>query len=189
MATQAKKETTKSQANELKIKKTIGIIETNEFINSVLDIVFGETDDGDDVYYPHLKDFAIRYGVLRYIGSVKIPTSPEKAWAYIYGKGEEDYKKIIESASPIFIETIMAAANEAVEWRKSSILKKNKLDELFTKAKRVLAAVEEKIGGLDMNTILEYVQKNAPELGDQIKAALAQEVNDNANAAPVDTNK
>lgn len=172
--TNTTKTTKKTSKEEFQTKKMLDIVATNDFITAATDMLFFEGEDGRVTYCPHLKDFSIRYNVLKFMSNAKLPGDPKKAWDYVYGKGVAEYESVLENASPIFIETIVAAVNEAVEWRKCTILKQNKIDELFVRVKRVLEALEEKISGADLQSILGYLETNMPELGEQVKSIFSQ---------------
>ena len=71
---------------------------------------------------------------------------------------------------------IIADANEAIEYRKQELLKRSKLDSLLDGAFGIVQALSEKIEGIELPQIMEYVEKNMPEFKGQLEQLISAQV-------------
>ena len=163
---------------EIPVKARLSLPERIAMVDDIVDMVFIADENGEVSYYPALKKFAIEYAIVNYFTDVALPADSDKAWEFL--EKTSFANKIACALRDDYIVEILTEANDAIECRKQALLKRSKLDTVLDSVVDVIQAVGDKTENIELPQLLEYVQKNAPEL----KGELEKMIKTEAVAAP-----
>lgn len=167
---------TKENTIEIPVKTRLSISQRATMISDIADMVF-ITDEDNTRYCPAFKKFAIEYNIVSYFTDVLLPSDSDKACHFLEQSGLAN--RIVHALPEEYINAIIDEANEFIEYRKQELLKKSKLDDILDKVLVVVQALNNKVEEIDLPKIMEYVEKNAPEL----KGTLEQLISSQTAAA------
>lgn len=171
---------------EVIVKKKLTLFERADMVNSIVSMVWSQDENGTEMYAPYLRKFAYDFNILNYFTNIQLPDDMDKIWEFV--DNADIAGMVIDFVGGGYIENIIREANEAIEYRKAEILKRSKLDNIFDSLSGIMKAVGDKTQNLDMNGMLELVEKYAPELkGEFNKILQAQmaETSEEATVSPV----
>ena len=160
----------KENTIEIPVKTRLSISERAMMVSDIVNMVFITDEDGTR-YCPAFKKFAIEYSIITYFTEVALPSDSNKACKFLEQSGLAS--KIAQAIPDGYIVGIVSDANEAIEYRKQEILKRNKFEELIDKGLDVIQALGEKTKNIDLPQIMEFIEKNTPELHGQIKQLIS----------------
>ena len=144
------------------VKKKLTIAERAGLVNSIVAMVWGQDEEGNKTFAPYLRKFACDYNIITYFTDITLPADMNKVWALIDGTAIVD--TIIAHVGGDYIDKILREANELIEYRKAETLRHSKLDVILDSVGEILKVVREKTDGMDINELLEAIQKSAPEV-------------------------
>ena len=161
-------------AIEISVKPRLSLPERANMIQDILSMVFITLPDGTVVYHPEFKRFAFEYEIVNYFTDISLPVNSDKAWDFL------DRTRIAARIAGVvrdnYIGEILAEANETIEYRKTELLKKSKLDQVLDGFIDVLTAVQGQTDGFNISQLIDYVGKNVPELKDTLNNLIRSEV-------------
>ena len=165
-------------AVDVLVKSRLPLLERQSMVEDIADMVFISNEEGDVTYCSGFKKFAIEYEIINYFTNITLPVDSEKAWEFLEKTGIA--ARVAEVLPEDYIVEVVSEANELIEYRKQELLKRSKLDAVLDNIADVVKSVSAKTEGIELPQILEYVQKNAPELKGEveqlIKSQAAEEV-------------
>lgn len=165
-------------AVEVLVKPRLPLLERQSMVGDIADMVFISNEEGDVTYCPGFKKFAVEYEIINYFTNITLPVDSEKAWEFLEKTGIA--ARVADVLPDGYVVEIVTDANELIEYRKQELLKRSKFDAVLDNIADVVKAVGAKTEGIELPQILEYVQKNAPELKGEveqlIKSQTAEEV-------------
>ena len=150
--------------NQVKVtvKNRLSILERANMIDSIVSMVWIQGEDDVEHYAPYLKQFAFGFNILNYFSDASLPDDMNKVWDLIDSTDIVNY--VVDAIGPRYVEDILKEANEAIEYHKSETLKKSKFDNLLDSIQEVVATLNDKTENIDINNILDFLQKESPEL-------------------------
>lgn len=155
---------------EVIVKKKLTLFERADMVNSIVSMVWSQDENGTEMYAPYLRKFAYDFNILNYFTNIQLPDDMDKVWEFV--DSADIAGMIIDFVGGGYIENIIREANEAIEYRKAEILKRSKLDNIFDSLSGIMKTVGDKTQNLDMNGMLELVEKYAPELKGELNKIL-----------------
>lgn len=160
----------KDDTVEIPVKTHLSVSERAMMISDITNMVF-VTDDNETRYYPAFKKFAIEYNIVSYFTEVSLPSDSNKACKFLEQSGLAN--RIAQALPEGYVVDIIGDANEAIEYRKQELLKKNKLDDLLDGVLGVVQALRDKTEGIELPQIMEFVDKNMPEFKKQLEQLIS----------------
>ena len=159
---------------EVSVKPRLSLTERSSMIQDIVSMVFLEDQNGCTIYRPEFKRFAFDYEIVNYFTDIAMPVDGNKAWEFLE---RTDIASLVrENVCNDCISLIIYEANEAIEYRKNEILKQSKLDKVINGFIDLFASIQNKAEGFDLNQIINYVQKNAPELKEKLDVLLKNDI-------------
>ena len=155
---------------EVIVKKKLTLFERADMVNSIVSMVWAQDENGSEMYAPYLRKFAYDFNILNYFTNIQLPDDMDKVWEFV--DNADIAGMVIDFVGGGYIENIIREANEAIEYRKAEILKRSKLDNIFDSLSGIMKTVGDKTQNLDMNGMLELVEKYAPELKGELNKIL-----------------
>lgn len=155
---------------EVTIKKRLSLFERADMVDSITSMVWAQDADGNEHFAPYLRKFAYDFNILNYFTNISLPDDMNKVWEFV--DSVDIASVIIDAVGDGYIENIIREANEAIEYRKAEILKRSKLDSILDSLSGVAKSVGEKTEKLDMNGLLDIMEKHAPELKGELEKLL-----------------
>ena len=169
---------TKENAVEIPVKTHLSVSERAMLVNDITNMVFLDDENGTR-YCPVFRKFAIEFNIVSYFTEVALPSDSNKACKFLEYSGLAD--SIAQVLPAGYVAGIIGDANEAIEYRKQELLKKSKLDDVLEGVIGVVKALSDKTEGIDLNQIMEYVEKNMPEFKGQLEQLISEQ---SAEATP-----
>lgn len=102
---------------EFEVQKTIPLDEAISFVNEVVESCI---DSDEASYVPESYDFAIRIGVINYYSNLKLPTSIDKQYDFIYRTPA--YYQILENINKGQYSAIIKAIDEKITYMKDMMV-------------------------------------------------------------------
>ena len=155
------------------VKKSLSLYERGEMVRSVVDTIFNVDDDGYN-YHPYMKTFALDAHVVIYFTDIKLPSDAEKAHCFI--EQSEIVYRIADVLPAGYLGDIAREVDELLEFKKAQAAKKSKLDGLIESAADLIAALQKKLDGMNVNDLISLVAENVPELKGELESILAAEM-------------
>lgn len=159
---------------EVIVKKKLTLFERADMVNSIVSMVWSQDENGTEMYAPYLRKFAYDFNILNYFTNIQLPDDMDKVWEFVDNANIAGM--VIDFVGGGYIENIIREANEAIEYRKAEILKRSKLDNIFDSLSGIMKTVDDKTQNLDMNGMLELVEKYAPELKEELNKILQEQM-------------
>lgn len=155
------------------VKPYLPLKDRQRMVSDIVDMVFIEDEQGNENYYAHLKTFAYGYNILSYFTNIKMGDDAEKIWAFINNTGVLGMVK--EAIGVEYVNEIISEANEMIEFRKESILRKSKLEKIFGGALDSISSVIGSLQNIDLGDLIGLISDNMPEFKGQIEKLLKVE--------------
>lgn len=155
---------------DIPVKAHLSVSERAMMVSDITNMVF-ITDENGTRYCPAFKKFAIEYNIVTYFTDVALPSDSNKACKFLEQSGLAN--RIAQSLPDGYVVEIIAAANEAIEYRKQELLKRSKLDDLIDGALGVVQTLSNKTEGIELPQIMEFVEKNMPEFKGQLEQLIS----------------
>ena len=152
---------------EVSVKTFLSLNERIAMIDDVIDMVFLTGDDGKCVYYPSIKKFAVTYAFVNYFTNISLPTDSNAAWYFFEKTSIAD--KIIDSLGDKYFSEILAQINEAIEYKRQTLIKASKLDTIIDSIIDIIQTLSDKTKDIELPQLLEFAQKNAPEFKEALE--------------------
>lgn len=165
---------TGENAIEIAIKNRLTLPERANMIRDILDMIFIEDVEGNIGYHAAFKKFAFEYEIVNYFTDISLPVESNKAWDFL--ERTNIVPRIVGAVEEGYIAEIISEANEMIEYRKTELLKRSKLDSIFDAIVDVVGTIRDVSEGVDLGQILAYAQENTPEFKDKLDALLKSEV-------------
>lgn len=170
---------------EVIVKKKLTLFERADMVNSIVSMVWSQDENGTEMYAPYLRKFAYDFNILNYFTNIQLPDDMDKVWEFV--DNADIAGMVIDFVGGGYIENIIREANEAIEYRKAEILKRSKFDNIFDSLSGIMKTVGDKTQNLDMNGMLELVEKYAPELKGELNKILQAQMAESSEEASAST--
>ena len=167
-------------AVDVLVKPRLLLFERQSMVEDIVDMVFISNEEGTATYCPGFKKFAIEYEIINYFTNITLPVDSEKAWEFLEKSGIA--ARVADVLPDGYIVEIVTEANELIEYRKQELLKRSKLDAVLDNISDVVKAVGAKTEEIELPQILEYVQKNVPELKGEVERLIKSQAAEEAAA-------
>lgn len=161
------------RAVKIPVKTRLSISERAMMVNDIVSMVFIADSDGTK-YYPAFKKFAIEYNIVNYFTEVLLPTDSNEANAFLEQSALAS--RIIRALPEEYINNIIDEADEAIEYRKQELLKKNKFDDILDSLLNIFKELNKETNGIELPQIMEYIEKNMPEFKGQLSQLISTQI-------------
>ena len=152
-------------AVEVPVKTRLSLSERADMVEDIVSMVFRS-----DKFAPYFKRFAMDYNLITYFTDIKLPNNAERIYQFICDTGIS--QRIAEIVGLDYIGDIMREANELIEYRKATMVRRSKIDDVLSAITDVIKSLKEKTDGMDINQLVEMIQKNVPGFNEKIEQAL-----------------
>jgi hypothetical protein len=159
---------------EIAVRKKLSLTRRADMVNSIVNMVWYQDEDGNDVLAPYLRKFAYEFNILNYFTNIALPDDMEKVWDLI--DNTDIAGAVMDFVGHGYIENIIREANEAIEYRKSENLKRSKIDTILTSLGGIVKSVGQETENLDAGGIIGLVERFAPELKDKFKNIVQEQM-------------
>lgn len=160
-------------AVDVLVKNHLTIGERRQMVDSIVDMLFYEDEDGVTHYDASLKNLAYDLHIVSYLTNVSLPLEADKIWEFL---SRTQIALRVSNALPEgFVASIISAANEMIEFKKSQIIKQNKLDGILSGAAGLMKSISGKLEGADGEAIVAYLEKNVPEFKEKLSEVLKEQ--------------
>ena len=169
-----------NNAIEVNVRDTLSLADRKNLVSGVADMCFVNNPDGSTVYCPYLKKFAFEYHIVLFFTNINLPGEAESVCAFL--NASHIINKIEECVGKEVIDGLREEVDELVNYRKSEILKHNRLDDILIGLSDLINAFQKKIEGEDGESIMKYFEENIPnfkeEMGKAFQEYQGQSVNE-----------
>lgn len=153
------------------INPRISLMERTKMVSDIVDMVFISDENGTR-YCPAFQTFAIEYNIVNYFTDVSLPADPNKASKFLEMTNLAN--RITELLPDDYVEDIISAIVNAIEYRKQEILKETKLDSLIGNVLNLIQTLNQKVKEADISQIMEFIEKNMPEFKGQVEQLITR---------------
>ena len=144
----------------------------------------------DGKYRPYLLKYITELNIVGSFTDVELPESINDCYAFLR---ETELPKILRTKIPDTYAFIEDSAEELVNFKKESAIKRTKIDDLLDALLHLISTLNEEFEGMDMNEVLSRMEKigikpnmNENEIATAILNQLAKEEAEK-ESAPVDS--
>ncbi len=145
---------------DITVKRILNFKETCDFINQCVFACFDE-----DVYLPHLRDFAFLKGLLLAYTDCKLPADEEDQYKLLFSLPSDFYSKIYGVIDKPQLNSLKNSINDAILFEREKLLKKNPLS----------TALEKMMSDLGALVSPESIQK-LTDMADKMKGMSQQDI-------------
>jgi len=164
---------TKENTVEVNVKPFLTIDERKDMVNGIVDMLFVEDGDGVVHYCTYLKKFAFEYHIVSCLTNIALPGDVDKIWDFL--SHTDVARRVVLALPEGFVAEIIGEANEMIEFRKAKLEKQSKLDGILSGLAGLMNMVTEKLEGNDGEAIMAYLDKNMPDLKEQLSEAFKEQ--------------
>ena len=154
-------------AVEITVKNFIPMQDRQALIRDVVSMVFPTDKNGETHYIPAFEEFAIEYNILGYLTNISLPTDLDEAAA------------LVELVKPLGIcdyeknEGIRNSIRKAIEFKKTQLLRRTKLDNLLDTISELMQTIKQKVDESSLMELVEQMAKDSPDLKDSLGAIIS----------------
>lgn len=153
------------------VNPRISLMERTKMVSDIVDMVFISDENGTR-YCPAFQTFAIEYNIVNYFTDVSLPADPNKASKFLEMTNLAN--RITQLLPDDYVEDIISAIVNAIEYRKQEILKETKLDSLIGNVLNLIQTLNQKVKEADISQIMEFIEKNMPEFKGQVEQLITR---------------
>ena len=153
---------------EIIVKKTLSLEERGDMINGITNMLFVNDGENGEQYCPYLKKLAFEYHIISFFTNIVFPANANEIWDFL--NTTDIVRKVTLAIPEGVLEEIFAEANEMIEYRKNKLVRQGKLENMLSGVTNLVNTINSKLEGADGKAILEYLEKNIPELRGELGA-------------------
>jgi tRNA A37 methylthiotransferase MiaB len=158
---------------EIQVKTYLPLIDRVSMTQDIVDAVFVEAADGNVDYYPSLTRFAIEYAIVNRFTNISLPSNSKSAWEFL------DTTKIVDRIFELpvggYIAEIVLEAKDLIQFRKTQLSKRSKLDDLIDSIGDVMKTINAKTQNAGFSDIVGALKEYMPEFKDDIEKLIKKE--------------
>lgn len=156
------------------VKQTLTLAKRREMIETIAGMVFLQSEENQKMQYcPYFRKFAIDYNIISYFTDIALTDSAESIYTFI--TYTDIINKILDIVGGNYIQDIVREANDMIEFKKATILKENKLDDIMSSVANFITFAKTKLEELDVDSITAFLKENMPELKGLMEMVSSQE--------------
>lgn len=163
---------------EIIVKKTLSLEERGDMINGITNMLFVNDGENGEQYCPYLKKLAFEYHIISFFTNIVFPANANEIWDFL--NTTDIVRKVTLAIPDGVLEEIFAEANEMIEYRKNKLVRQGKLENMLSGVTNFVNTINSKLEGADGKAILEYLEKNIPELRGELGALFQKADNEPA---------
>lgn len=133
-------------------------------------------------YRPYLLEYITEVNIVSVFTDVKLPTDINECYVFLHESGVVD---TLRNCMPTAFDFIKKSAKELVDFKKESVIKRTKVDDLLDSLSHLIGTLNKEFEGLDMNDVLSRLEKvgflpnmNESEIANAIINQIAKEGNE-----------
>lgn len=157
---------------EVRVKNKISLKEHIAIVRGVVETVFVEDLDGDIVYAPELKEFAIGEQIISHLTDMQIPEDAEVLHQMI--ECTTIIHDIMSVSNDSELCDIFDAIDESIAFRKEQIIKQNSSYKLIDSISKLVQSIQQDTENMDTQGILDVLRENSPELESDISQMIKE---------------
>lgn len=163
---------------EIIVKKTLSLEERGDMINGITNMLFVNDGENGEQYCPYLKKLAFEYHIISFFTNIVFPANANEIWDFL--NTTDIVRKVTLAIPEGVLEEIFAEVNEMIEYRKNKLVRQGKLENMLSGVTNFVNTINSKLEGADGKAILEYLEKNIPELRGELGALFQKADNEPA---------
>lgn len=168
---------------DITVKTFLPISERSNMINDIVSMVFATSEDGEEVYAPYFRSFAINFNIVNYFTNITLPT--KSADISDFFNKTDIVEAIISVMKPRYFRDIMRDVNELISYKKEKLMKRTKFDDILTNVSEVITEIKKKTDGMDASEFMKIAQEHSPELMERVMSMFNKETGEMAIQANV----
>jgi hypothetical protein len=122
-------------------------------IQDIVKMVFRETNDGQTVYAPYLRDIAFDYNILHYFTDIDLSANASEIYDFVlHTHIMSDIADVVRDG---YIDDILRDADDLIKFNRDKLANRTKVDELFDSLSGLIKLTMDKVSDANIGEMFE----------------------------------
>jgi hypothetical protein len=138
---------------EITVKRDLSLSERSSMIQDIVKMVFRETNDGQTVYAPYLRDIAFDYNILHYFTDIDLSANASEIYDFVlHTHIMSDIADVVRDG---YIDDILRDADDLIKFNRDKLANRTKVDELFDSLSGLIKLTMDKVSDANIGEMFE----------------------------------